>query len=329
VSKERLPNGEHLSPFVGRLVYRLSKRHKIDDRTDFDRRDEARILRQLNEAKKQKAAEGLCLLQSSCESHWVAAFAEHVFRNACKRPGANESRDHSFFRFFEIPSPRSEIKKACGYDLSIGPFRSGFRYRTMHKTVKKWCDRGWTWSAKEGDLGHSTSLSDGKHAAFLVLHVFFCIHDWRRMGTPEPESQVVIPPFTSLLRTLILNIKAIPGVKAVKKWKVRYRPPAPSGDTDQLKLESLVSKSHYEISVDGHTIKEPESVILDLKEFCGLIEKSWGKDWHGCTATKCDRDMTKVIENSTLQRPAKRLRPACRWKRIVRKPTQSKSEERG
>jgi hypothetical protein len=309
VKKKHLPNGEHLSPFVGPLVYKLSDQHKLADRLDFDRRDATRIRelvlkleedklkQQLSDSEKREIEdriqkfkdppEGFCLLRTSSESHWVAAFAEHIIRRCCKQPTDQDARDDAFSHFVEIPSTRSEVHAACGYDLSIGPYQSSDRIRTMHKTKLTWCDRDWTWSAKSDDLDHARYLCEGAHKVFLVIHVFFCIHDWRRMGMketgPDPQAGITLPKFTSLLRTVIIDLKSLPGLGTAKDWTVKYDPPAPTGGTPQEQLKSLVSRSHYRITLDGKSLAKDqiEVAVMDLEAFRGVIAGCWGGVWKG------------------------------------------------
>jgi hypothetical protein len=118
-----------------------------------------------------------------------------------------------------------------------------------------------------------------RHGAFLIIHVFYCIHDWRRMGYVDSDlpalERIVVPRFTSLLRTLQVDLRAIPDLGAAKKWSVGLRPPNPAGDSPQTRLDTLVGKGHYEILVDDDPIADPAAAIHSIEDFRKVLIASW------------------------------------------------------
>lgn len=157
------------------------------------------------------ANDGGCPWRTSEEDHWVAHFASVLLD--CSR----EFRPRlQFNQVFEKPSHGSEKKKQGGYDLSFGPYdRDSYRIRSMHKVVKgKWCDAYWTWTADADDMGHVEAiLSNEGHLSLLVVNVFYCIHDWRRLGENVADqggnlTGFVVPDFSSHLRTVIVNLSS-------------------------------------------------------------------------------------------------------------------------
>ena len=83
----------------------------------------------------------------------------------------------------------------------------------MHKLLTgKWCDGYWKWCCEDEDVLHMALLM-GAHQVhgvlppFLVIHVCFCVHDYRRMGTTAPN-KCLIPGFDSPLRTIIVDYGA-------------------------------------------------------------------------------------------------------------------------
>ena len=88
----------------------------------------------------------------------------------------------------------------------------------MHKLLLSWCDsrRSWTLSpSREGDYQHLVSLyndwSENNILPFLVIHICFCIHDYRRMGKVFEigGNQVAFPGFENLLRTIVVPLNEL------------------------------------------------------------------------------------------------------------------------
>lgn len=197
---------------LGDALKELTDNHKLDPITDTQR------------VKSQG-----CKLKSGEESLFVTVLCCEIQRRLEKQGihlPVNE--------FFYCPSRRTEWK--LGFDLSIGT-GSPHRIRTMHKLLTgNLCDGKWTWATKDEDTLHLALLMGAHHAhhgvlqPFLVIHVCFCVHDYRRMGAPAPDKWL-IPGFDSPLRTIIIDLAALRD--AVDKLK----------DIDWLKLAGAVTKA--------------------------------------------------------------------------------------
>lgn len=271
-------NGEQHS-IVAKAVFGLSNGHDLIEATDYDRR----LASELGTAPKPNE----CVLRSSSEEHWVAHFASLCldrFRSKCPKI--------AFHTFCEIPSKKSEKLKAAGYDLSLGPFDTTLRLRTMHKTTPlAWCDRPWTVPFSGDDIGHLKSLAEGQHPFFVVIHAFYCIHDWRRMGVTANadkhnrlDTPVVLPPVNSIARTIIFelsNIRDFISDNDIKKWKFVREAAKSTGKTDSEKLASLISRDLYHIQVNGETLKDEDGIVrpTTLDDFLNRIDQCWIDEW--------------------------------------------------
>jgi hypothetical protein len=206
-------NGERTS-IVARAVFDLSRCHDMNEATDYDRR----ILDALVDPPEPNE----CMLRSSSEEHWVSHFA-----SLCLERSQKHRSRLGFHAFCEIPSKRSEKLAAAGYDLSLGPFDTNLRLRTMHKTTyRSWCDRPWTVSFNASDIRHLQNLALGRHPFYIVIHAFYCIHDWRRMGrkaTPSETNRldcsIIVPAVTSLARTIIFELDQVREI--IRRTKLR------------------------------------------------------------------------------------------------------------
>ena len=215
------------------------------------------------------AKDGGCPWRTSEENHWVADLASHLLDYA--RSFRNKLQFH---QFFEKPSHTSESKKQAGYDLSCGPYdNESFRIRTMHKVIKgKWCDAYWKWTADKDDLRHIHALlSQPDYANYLVINVFYCLHDWRRAGLKvinpgDVTNEFVIPSLKSSLRTVIVDIsssQALLGsadvkvvvtcaglrdpVKSVKEWEnATGQPGFITATADGTPLKTVTVSDLYE-----------------------------------------------------------------------------------
>jgi hypothetical protein len=180
---------------LGELLDELSEGHSLDPITDTKRVDSQR-----------------CELESGEESLFVTMFSHELqatlFGNGVRFP---------FHHLFYCPSRATEWK--LGFDLSVGrnkvPKTPSPRIRTMHKLVTgRFCDGKWTCLFKDDDALHMALLMGAQQAtyehlyAFLVIHVCFCVHDYRRMGHAVDEERV-IPSFASPLRTIIVDLQRV------------------------------------------------------------------------------------------------------------------------
>lgn len=250
------------APSVERAIAALSQNHFVDHDTDYIRRDGGR----------------LCDLVTTNESHWVAAFCEYILRKVCAgHPKA------TFNRFFEIPSLDSENQERSGYDLSVGPFDTNNRYRFMHKTSLEWCDRNWSWHAEaKNDRKHLAAILGknhsplARHKTYFVLHVFRCIHDWRRMGLhfidgERDNEEYHIPDFPSLLRTIIVPLDKLKKEYDGSKW-VRIERKATeyqSGPAQQY-LNEIESPQHIECEIGGQTLTP-----ITIDQLCDSMLAEW------------------------------------------------------
>jgi hypothetical protein len=117
------------------------------------------------------------------------------------------------------------IEKNCGFDLSIGHFQRPNRVRTMHKLhfgtkrIHPWPDEDWSWSTGSGIAAERDRIKkhlllllnsykdNAWYEPFFVLHLCFCVHEYRRMkdiGENQP-----IPSFCSPDRTIVLDLRLL------------------------------------------------------------------------------------------------------------------------
>ena len=270
-------NGERTS-VVAKAVFGLSNGHDLVEATDFDRR----VLDEINQDKVPEQ----CVLRSSAEEHWVAHFAAHVVEYA-KMLG----KAINFHTFVEIPSKQSE--KFCGYDLSLGPYDSGFRLRTMHKTTTRgWCDRKWTVTFEKDDIGHLVSLAKKQiHPFFIVVHAFYCIHDWRRLNqeaVPDAENRldatVTVPPFDSLFRTVIFPLEEVREFicnTEITELQVVRAARKHTGNDDSERLSSLNTAEAYSILINDTILEVDKAPLrpITLSNFLTLVDECWEGPW--------------------------------------------------
>jgi hypothetical protein len=249
------------SPFVEKAVGVLSFDHRVDKDTDF--------LRRANQA---------CELRTTSEAHWVAAFSEYLLRRVCA--GKCQA---TFNRFFEIPSLGSETQELAGYDLSVGPFDTNGRHRFMHKTALQWCDRNWSWDEEsKNDKRHLKAILGGfhsplqRHKVYFVLHVFHCIHDWRRMGLPFTDQdreyeQYRIPDFPSLLRTVIVPLDKLKDGYDESKWvRIARKAPDYQGGPAQQYLNEIEAPQHIECEIGGQLLAP-----ITIDQLCESMLAEW------------------------------------------------------
>ncbi|WP_417379486.1 hypothetical protein [Gimesia sp.] len=250
------------SPLIKDAIFKLSEEHDLKNKTDYPR---------TIDIKKQ-----VCKLCSSYEGQWVASFAHYLFQSVFAMKANVE-----FSRVFEIPSLHSESHSQAGYDISVGPYDTDFRYRFMHKTVsKKWCDANWTWrSEKNNDIRHLKSLiglTDDKlkmHKVYLVLNVFYCIHDWRRMGV-DYLNKFVIPAYDSPLRTVIIDLNDLKDNYKTKNnngivvWRtpVKYQ----GNNNPKSHLNDIEKLENTKANFQGNTLNP-----ISLKMLCDDMKKEW------------------------------------------------------
>ncbi len=145
-----------------------------------------------------------CKLLSGEEPYFVALLSnniqQHLALNGLVIP---------YEQLFYSPSRYTEWM--VGFDLSIGRINTVHRLRTMHKVLYgNWCDSSWKWENEPNDNLHMATLIANCHRhnsllAYFVLHICYCVHDYRRMGLPSDEGWA-LPPFPSLLRTVVVDL---------------------------------------------------------------------------------------------------------------------------
>ena len=156
----------------------------------------------------------MCCLSTGIEACFVAMTSHYAINRLC-----DAGYDTNFQKSLYIPNIRAE--QTAGFDLSLGNAFARPRVRTMHKhlygnnTFNKWCDEEWSWSISpknEIDHRHLRSLvqnfeNEDIFQPFLILHICFCLHEYRRMGTTIDN--MTIPDIDSPLRTIVVNLGSI------------------------------------------------------------------------------------------------------------------------
>jgi len=149
-----------------------------------------------------------CELRTGLELAYVGLVADHVLKEIRARIRENQAYQDWFY----VPSLRSERK--TGYDLSIGRIGSENRVRSMHKVSKAWCDlnRKWSLPKDDGDRKHLKVLVQYRQShdslrPFLILHICWCLHDYRRMGIVYED--FTVPGPESLLRTIVIPLEPL------------------------------------------------------------------------------------------------------------------------
>ena len=243
--------------------------------------------------KKRHQVEGRCHLSSGIEYSFVNLFCQRIFRRI---PNPDLLGYH---QFFFIPNLKAEAK--VGYDLSIGSFYQNSRVRTMHKVInEKYCDQQWTYRFnfsrnKSGefskDYGHFIKLlfnnqGDLEHpgveiSPYLVINVCYCIHDYRRMGTLFEQDQLTVPSFHSLLRTIIIDLKALQ--KQLERFDIdvlseqfyfrlsRHPEKRQPTETPPEYIDRITNKNNLRLECSGQII-ETQNVFLSFDEFFQKID---------------------------------------------------------
>jgi len=155
-----------------------------------------------------------CRLASGIETTFVALMAHWLVQRL-----QADGHMMSFQEIVYMPSRRAE--RQGGFDLSIGEFTSRTRVRTMHKVLygrrgfNRWCDESWNWSIRNtgrGDWCHLKALlasyaDERVFQPFLVLHLCFCVHEYRRIG--KLVGNLRVPDLDSPLRTVVVDLGTV------------------------------------------------------------------------------------------------------------------------
>lgn len=173
---------------VSDVITAVTKKHALDPVVDTER---------------VKSVD--CKLKSGEESLFVTQFCHQLASHLLSKTVAIP-----FQQFFYCPSRRTEWK--LGFDLSIGRVGTSRRIRTMHKMIHgKWCDNRWERTLRKEDSLHIAILLANHYLGeeglrpYIVLHVCFCVHDYRRMGI-DTGKKWSIPASDSLLRTALIDL---------------------------------------------------------------------------------------------------------------------------
>lgn len=155
-----------------------------------------------------------CELKSGHEVTFVSLIAHYFFEALQDR----SEQPINYHKWVYMPSRSAEHR--VGYDLSIGWYERVRRIRSMHKLLmNSWCDARRCWSltpAKASDYKHFRKLIEDYRESkdvrpFLILHLSYCIHDYRRMGVHYEDEDIVIPNTSSLLRTVVIPMSEFSG----------------------------------------------------------------------------------------------------------------------
>lgn len=116
-----------------------------------------------------------------------------------------------------IYAPHTRVEQ--GFDLSVGHFDQEKRLRFMHKLLygrdanSSWCDEKWVWTTREKrarrQLLQLVSAYERRQSLdpYLVIHVCYCLHEYRRMGAIIDG--VRIYPFEDCHRTVVVCLKDV------------------------------------------------------------------------------------------------------------------------
>ena len=130
-------------------------------------------------------------------------------------------------------------------------------YRHLKSLVEQWLERNFL-------------------LPFLVINVFSCIHDYRRMGVPYKNYR--IPKFNSLLRTVIIDLRKIPDFRNMiedESFKLTVSKeiiPREQGETPQRYIDRISAKELFKVRVSPGNIQVNEP-ILTIDELCAQVEK--------------------------------------------------------
>ena len=144
-----------------------------------------------------------------------------------------------------------------------------------------WCDCNWKWEPSESDKDHIQSLlNNPEFKSYLVIHVFFCLHDQRRMGHPvsnedEDIDKLIVPDFMSPLRTVIIDLTdsrdhLTPDAEIIVSCKGLQKVP------DSLpQWEVEVSKPDFIIAMAN----DKPLKIVALQTVLSDLDGYWKKEW--------------------------------------------------
>jgi hypothetical protein len=181
---------------ISQAIVDATEGHSVDDRID-----QCAIEPNPNNKKP-------CRLKTRLEYAYVGLVTYELLREIRRRT----QQEQKYQDWFYIPNLRAESKVGC--DLSFGRINHLHRVRSMHKVISSWCDlqRSWKIPARGPDRNHLAALiSEHQNLRdiqpYLILHVCYCLHDFRRMG--QSCNDFVIPGPTSLIRTVVIKLESL------------------------------------------------------------------------------------------------------------------------
>lgn len=241
-----------------------------------------------NKKRMRRTDRDQCPLSSGIEYSFVNLFCDEIIRRLSLQ------NQHSYQHIFFVPNLKAEAK--VGYDLSIGHYRQNRRVRTMHKVInERYCDQPWSYRFKfdqtqsgeaTGDYGHFLNLLNPRSAdfelrvvnirSFIVINICYCIHDYRRMGIISEHHQIEVPAFSSLLRTIIVDLQALREQISLQNidvssdqfyLKISRRPEEKTRDESPSDyLARIANKNNIHLECATRLIVS-ENVILSFDEF--------------------------------------------------------------
>jgi hypothetical protein len=153
----------------------------------------------------------------------------------------------------------------------------------MHKLLLSWCDiqRGWSLRAGGRDHIHLAALyrdwkgSEELIKPFLILHICYCVHDYRRMGQVLNDMGITIPGVENLLRTLVIPIEQLFNEIAarninIQEIAIQYRrvnTVAHENEAPQAYFERICRRENHRVvaeSGNGLSIELPIESLAEL-----------------------------------------------------------------
>jgi hypothetical protein len=243
---------------ISEAIAEITDNHQLDPTTDHCK------------------ADGWCQLKSGHEVAFVGLIADYLFQAIQERRRTRLKYHHWVY----MPSRRAE--RLVGYDLSIGMYNNerSRRVRSMHKLLLRWCDNVQSWGLGPGkrDHEHLKALIEDYRASravrpYLVIHICYCIHDYRRMGLQHKGFQIL--DVDSLLRTIVVPIAELSAqaeqqmipLEAVSLQYRRDTNKRLAAEDPQAYLERIadVSNHHMTVKIDGEPIMDLP--ILNLEQW--------------------------------------------------------------
>jgi hypothetical protein len=267
---------------VEQAIWQMSAEHSTDERIDVDR----------FKAKSRH----LCQIGTNDETRFMNLFFLHVLNQM----GAGEHLPQ-LHKFYYTPHRRSE--RLLGCDMSIGFYKDPNRINTMHKLLnEKWCDQTWGWSSAldaeeraSADTNNIRTLLTRKREKnelllpYLVIHVCYCVHEYRRMTNRAPSGDFPIPGIESNLRTAIIDLQKL--MEATKTWDVdvdheqfqvavarRLKGPLDKWDSYPAYVKAFDELSYLSATIYPSGV-EVTDCFVSVEAFCAQAKELWDARW--------------------------------------------------